>query len=307
MASNQPNKFKLLLSVLPHIFFYVLVGVMIGARDILDGSFTLDRFKDADFYSDLGILYAASILTMLTTIDIWVSKYMTKEPRVKQLEDGIRYMLDKEVKGDFPVFMTEYNIQRKEKEYIEYVNELIEELDEKKGSKDNNKWIYYKGTEEQKKNCEYCKELEILQEMKTPEAVKNAVLYTNFKYDKIPDSFVKTGTRQSKQTVHGITIEKRWLKLTRDLSPRLVLSLTWSLFATSFVFTITEFSWVALYSVSVKLLIIAWNFSWAIHYVNNSYGPEKILLDLQMRRDLIEQYVEWRKKGGVKDVQIQQH
>ena len=289
------------LGYLPHIFFYIVIGIMIGARDVLSGEFTTDRFRDPDFYSDLIILYAAAILTLLTTIDIWVSKYVTKEPRVKQLEDGIRYMLDKEVKGDFPVFMTEYNMKRKEKEYIEHVNDLIEKLDKKFGNKADNKWIYYKGTQEQKDNCHYCKELAVLEEMKSPKHVRDAVLYTNFKYDKIPDSFVKTGTRQNKQTVHGITIEKRSVKLARDLAPRLILSLTWSLFATSFLFTVTEFSWAAVYSVSMKLLIVAWNFFWAIHYVTYSYGPDKILLDLQMRRDLIEQYTDW-KKGGTKHV-----
>ena len=294
MDKDTLNKVKITFKWLPHIFFYLIVGIMIGLNDVVRGEFGVSRFYDPSFYSDLFILYGAAVLTLLTTIDIYVEKYIQTEPRVKELQDGIKYILDKQIEGDFPVFMTEYNMKRKEKEYIHYVNDLIDELDESLGMKDNNKWIYYKGTKTQKKENKYCIRRDELEDMKSKKEIERVVKFTNFKYDRIPETFVKTGTKQKKKTIHGITVESKGRKLFRDLAPRLILGLTWTILVSSFVWDLVEFDARTLFTVATKMILIVWNFISAIKYATYDYGPDKILVDLQMRRDIMVEYVTWK-------------
>ena len=291
---NTIKNIKITFKWLPHIFFYLIIGIMIGLNDVVRGEFGVSRFFDPSFYSDLFILYGAAVLTLLTTIDIYVEKYIQTEPRVKELQSGIKYMLDKKIEGDFPVFMTEYNMKRKEKEYIHHVNELIENLDETLGVKDNNKWIYYKGTKAQKAENKYCIKRAELEEMKSKKEIERVVKFTNFKFDRIPETFVKTGAKQKKKTIHGITVESKGRKLFRDLSPRLILGLTWTILVSSFVWDLVEFDARTLFTVATKMILIVWNFITAIKYATYDYGPDKILVDLQMRRDIMCEYITWK-------------
>lgn len=281
---------------LPHVVMYLAVLFLVGLGDIMSGDLQVSTFYSADFWQETTIMYGATIITLLATIDIWITKYNQNNERVASLDKGINYMLDNEVKGDFPVYMTEVNQKRKRVEYINFVNNEIAKLDKKLGNKKNNKWIYYKGTDEQKKGNKYCEKLDLLKRKLTPENVENVVFFSNFKYDKLPDSFIKTGERQNKKTAHGVTIENKFSKIIRDLGPRLILSLTWTLVLASWFFEVESFDSSSLFTTIGKLLLILWNFASAISYVNNTYGPGKILHDRQMRRDTLIEYKLWREK-----------
>ncbi len=289
---------------LPNTITYLAAAVMLGMGDIINGQFSLRNFTQSDFYSDLGLFYGAVIMVLFSTIDIYITKFKKNDERYLELKKGIEYFLDNEMEGDFTFFLEEeVNIPRAEKEYRAIVQEMIDKLNGQKTFFRRkfvwvpaDKILWFKGTEDEKKANLYCVQRQELEDLLTPEATEIAIRYSNFTYDKLAESWVKTGTTKKKKTIHAITVESSGKKMARDIGPRLLLGFGWTMFITSLIFSPQAFDRVAMYKTVIKVLFMSYQFGYAIHYAMNVFGPEKITDDAQNRRDIFLIYTEWKVK-----------
>ena len=312
----------------PHFLMFLFVGLLLGMGNIIEGDFSTDRFRDAAYYAELGTVYGAIIITIITTVDIYSTKYERENQRVAKLKQGIYFMIDNEIKEDFGVFMEVKNKARKRREYIGYVQEKIRSLKDKKGTKtklgildrlryffgiktkkkiQTHAYIFDYGTPEEKAKNKYCRKLTELQKGLREEEIKDVVDYKRFPYDEIPESFIKTGARKKKKTIHDQTVESASGRIARDAAPRLMLGLAWTLFITSFMWELTDFDSAALFKTALKAVFVVYNFLWSINYVFRVFGPEKIEKDLQMRTDIMGEYKLWSQKKAKEDTNGQVH
>ncbi|QVK18101.1 hypothetical protein KHQ81_14940 [Mycoplasmatota bacterium] len=268
------NKWK----CLPFFFMYFISLSMVVLIDLVTAQFSLDRIGSSEYWSNILTVAIANLLVLLSSTFYDVDKLKETDRRILDDRKEIRQAIANDIDVDFKDFIVQDNLSRKITSWKNYINRKLRKLENKKAS--------------QKRDAAIQK----LQSMITKEYIDKYIDSIKIKYYYIKMSQIISGFRSGDEVER---LESGFNKVSKDILPKFLLSISLPIFISSFVMDVKDFSPVLLLTIASKLVSLISNFmngkSYAKVYVN-----EVVLYNLDYRIKYIERYVSWKakKKAG---------
>lgn len=154
--------------------------------------------------------------------------------------------------------------------------------------------IWLKGTEEEKAKSAYCRKRKIYEEQLDKELIDQIIDMKYVKYDKITSAVLLNDyySRGSEAQVNDFVTKNENAQIARYRVPLLLLSFGFTFLISSLVLDSIRLNWMALITVSAKLLTIAWNVFTSYRYAKKHF-VNITLHDVLFRRSIISEYKKW--------------
>lgn len=165
--------------------------------------------------------------------------------------------------------------------------------------------LWNHGTEEEKAKSAYCRKRKMYEEQLDPELIQQIIDIKYVKYDKITtatllnDYYSKGDTAQ----VNDFVTKDETGQIARYRIPLLVLSFGFTFLITSLVLDSIRMNWIALITISSKLLSILWNVFTSYRYAKKHF-KNITLHDVLFRNSIIKEYYKWLKQEAEKVVEV---
>lgn len=154
--------------------------------------------------------------------------------------------------------------------------------------------LWVKGTEEQKANSEYCRKRKMYEEQLEPDVIEAIIDFQYVKYDRVTTATILNDyyDKGSDAQVNEYITKDETGQIARYRIPLLVLSFGFTFMITSLVLDSIQLNWVALITISTKLLSIVWNVFTSYRYAKKHF-KNITLHDVLFRRSIITEYDKW--------------
>lgn len=294
-------KFKIIW--VPIVLMLVGGAVMIGLTDYITAGFSLSVFSKPEFWSNLLCTNGGTLCMILAILLMRIDKFKEANKEFLDTQEFIQnYYRDSSYRSViFNKYCAEINRKEKIEVFIESIKKKFTKYTNKKSNPENIE-VYTKGTEEEKKNNEYCKKLKYYETLMSDEYINESIDNLRIKHNTISESLVFMGISTHSYKRDYITKHK-FLKVFKDLLPKYLLT-----FAVTFlVSTITPdfkegITIVALIKTATKLFTVCSQIYFAYNY-SNKYCNEVIMHDICFRKNIINNYTLWlTRKAKEKEV-----
>lgn len=263
---------------IPFLVMYFISLSLVVLIDLVTAQFSLDRIGSSEYLSNILTVALANLLVLISSTFYDVDKLKEIDPRIKKDEEEIRDSISNDIDVDFKDFIDQDNLSRKIRCWKNYINRKIRKLENKKSS--------------QKRDAAIKK----LQVMKTKEYIENYIDSIKIRYYYIKMSQIISGFRSGDEIER---LESGFNKVSKDIMPKFLLSISLPIFISSFVMNVKDFSPVLLLTIASKLISLILNFMNGKSYAK-VYVDEVVLYNLDYRIKYIERYISWKakKKAG---------
>jgi len=154
--------------------------------------------------------------------------------------------------------------------------------------------IWLKGSEEEKAKSEYCRKRKMYEEQLDPKLIEQIIDIKYVKYDKITSAVILNEyySKGNDAQVNEFITKNETYQIARYRVPLLILSFGFTFLLTSLVLDSIRLNWIALITISAKLLTIAWNVFTSYRYAKKHFTTIT-LHDALFRRSIIAEYDKW--------------
>ena len=278
-----------------YILLYLLGFAIIGLASLLDPEL---GFKELNWaiVVDNALTYLAIICiivaTLLNVIDRFKTtdeEYLASEKAIKDFASSPEY-----VPSIFSRFTAYINYNRKRKQHEFNVKKKLTLLENSAKDRDFTIWNF--GTDEEKRNNNYCTKRAALEYQLTEEWLKKNLHLINLNYDKVTSSIILSGvySKAENNSPNDFITKHKSAKVAREKMPQLLISFSVTLLTSSLVLNFL-FSSSALLSLITKTAVLCWNTFMTIRYAN-AWKLEVTLKDIRWRRGILTEYNKWLKE-----------
>lgn len=164
-------------------------------------------------------------------------------------------------------------------------------------------WNY--GTEEEKAKSRYCRKRKMYEEQLDPKLIQQIIDIKYVKYDKITTAILLNDyySKGDNAQVNDFVTKDETGQIARYRIPLLVLSFGFTFLITSLVLDSIRMNWIALITISSKLLSILWNVFTSYRYAKKHF-KNITLHDVLFRNSIIKEYYKWLKQEADKVVEV---
>ena len=237
--------------------------------------------------SDISVLclYAAILLLRVDSYKAKDSEYLSYETEIRT------FYKEKYVATLFKKFCFEDNMKTKKVVYKNKINKKYSKIKPSKEDLD----IYYDGTEEQKKNNKYCRDMVYYERILSDDYIDRILPNLNIDYPYITDGLIFTGNKSKDVGIDYITKNKVF-KFLSDIAPNLLLSFSFIAFITGITADLQEgITMVTIFKTIAKLFTFTFSIYFAYNYADR-YINEVTLHDITFRYGKLNEYKLWENK-----------
>jgi hypothetical protein len=270
---------------LPIILMMLSSLVLIGIADFATAGFNIERFKEASFWFSLLSGVAANFMMLASTALTEIDRIETFNTDVKDNSNKLQDLVNNTVEEDLDDFIKEENDRRKIKAWKIKIDKLILKLEKRNIFR---YWYYYIFKKAYKKRLSLAK-----QELNNDYIIEHLNSF-KVKHYKMTKMELISGYKIFDDVEDRITYDKARIIL-EDNAPTFLLSISLTLFVTSFVFEPKVFAIGLIINFIVKFMLLIWNaykgFSYAKVFV------EKVTVRNQLARiEVFKKYLCWKIK-----------
>lgn len=268
---------------LPIILMMLSSLVLIGIADFVTAGFNIERFKEASFWFSLLSGVVANFMMLASTALTEIDRIETFNTDVKDNSNKLQDLVNNTVEEDMDLFIKEENDRRKLKAWKIKIDKLILRLERKNFFR---YWYYYIF-----KNA-YARRLSKIKSEFNDNFIIEHLDSFKVKYYKMTKMELISGYKVFDDIEDRITYNKARIIL-EDNAPTFLLTMSLTLFVTSFAFQAKAFELGLIINFVVKFMLLIWNaykgFSYAKVFV------EKVTIRNQLARiEVFKKYLGWK-------------
>ena len=284
---------------LPVVLMMLSSLLLIGIADFATAGFNIERFKEASFWFSLFSGVVANFMMLASTALTEIDRIETFNTDVKDNSNKLQDLVNNTVEEDMDLFIKEENDKRKFKAWKIKIDKLILRLERKNFFR---YWYYYIFKKA------YERRLSKIKSEFNDNFITEHLDSFKVKYYKMTKMELISGYKIFDDAEDKITYNKASVIL-KDNVPNFLLTMSLTLFFTSFVFDPKGFQIGLVINFIVKFMLLIWNaykgFSYAKVFV------EKVTIRNQLARlEVFKKYLGWKinnkNKNKEQTQQIQQ-
>ena len=285
-----------------YVILYVISLVLIGVTSLIDkeSGINFGNLQSFTWYVDQIITSFAIITTVMATVYMIVDNFKLTDKEYAKIEQDIKDFADKEyVPTLFARFLEYINPKRKRLQHEHNTKKLLYLLDKK--VKEQDLYIWNKGTPEQKNKNNYCRKRIKYEERLTDEWIVKNLPSVYVAYDKITSALVLGGyySSEDNSSPNEFITKYTETKIVRDKLPLLVLGISITSIASSIIVTLL-FDDSALLSVITKVFVLLFQIYNSIKYAND-WTIRITLKDARFRKSVAQEFKIWLKQLAVQE------
>ncbi len=268
---------------LPIILMMLSSLVLIGIADFATAGFNIERFKEASFWFSLLSGVVANFMMLASTALTEIDRIETFNTDVKDNSNKLQDLVNNTVEEDMDLFIKEENDKRKFKAWKIKTDKLILRLERKNFFR---YWYYYIFKKA------YARRLSKIKSEFNDNFIIEHLDSFKVKYYKMTKMELISGYKVFDDIEDRITYNKASVIL-KDNAPTFLLTMSLTLFVTSFAFQAKAFELGLIINFVVKFMLLIWNaykgFSYAKVFV------EKVTIRNQLARiEVFKKYLGWK-------------
>lgn len=286
----------------------LLAGVDLITADIGWESITDPYFYISNVITDVALLFI-TFGTVYLVIDVLKEKNEAYKAAKKEVDDFA--VSKRNIPSVLSRFLEKLNRKRKINQYEYNILVKLYKLENQK------KWYAYLpviswfvknpnyyteeemhiwnfGTEEEKAKSQYCRKRKMYEEQLNKDLIEKIIDIKYVRYDKITSATLLSDyySKGDDTQVNDFITKDETGQIARFRIPTLVLSFGLTFLMTSLILDSVNWNWIALITISSKLLAISWNIFTSYRYAKKHFN--KITLhDMLFRRSIIAEYDKW--------------
>ena len=276
------------------IQYYLLFAIgfiLAGLTSFITGKMSLANLQNASYYISTMLTYVAFLCIVASTVLKKVDDFVATDEEYLALDRGIRdFAVNTYRPTAFSKFLAKLNLERKKRQFHHDITKSLQLLDDT--ATDKERAIMVIGTEEEKRNCDYCYKREAYIKQLDPDWIDQNVATMSVKYDQVTYDIILGGFySKNRDGVNPfITKNKTW-KMIRDRAPGMLLSFAIMSFVSAMVLDIA-YSPNAVLQLIVKILALFWNIYTALRY-SEVWIQTVTLKDIRFRHGIVAEYNAW--------------
>ena len=276
---------------IPILLMNLLLLLILGILDYIDAEFSLEVFKSANYWTNLGVSYATVIIMTASTLMICIDNFCENNQEYLKIQKSIQDFTQAEYRPSlFQRFLKGYNRVRKKNAWRQRIILKLDRLERFRKEKDALIWEF--GTEEEKRQNKYCQKRRKLELELSEDWIEKNIDIINLKYNVVSSNLVIGGEGRNinYEDDDYITTNKVW-KVVKDKTPIMLLSFA---IITLFSSIITEFNFDVTFFIktSSKLATVCCSVYTTIRYSKN-YNKSVTLHDILFRWGVCCEYKAW--------------
>lgn len=281
------------LKYIPIILILFFGAVMIGITDYITAGFEFSSLLNPDFLNNMITTNGGVLCIIISILLIKTDKFITTDPTYLKIVGDINSFYNTQYKA--PIF-NRYTRELTIEEYKKptYLRKMQKKYNKLKPSI-SDQYVFNQGTEEEKRNNNYCQREARLSYLMSDEYMKENIHKIRVKHKVINSKLIFSGVQSSSKKEEYITTNKLW-KIVRDLAPKFLLSLVMTAMITALAFDFKEgINASLIIKTSSKIFTISTQISFALNY-SDKYNKEVSLADAQFRYGKLTGYDLWLAK-----------
>lgn len=276
------------------IQYYLLFAIgfiMAGLTSFIVGDVKLANLQNASYYISTLLTYVAFLCIVASTVLKKVDDFTATDEEYITLDKGIRHFAMNTYRPTaFSKFLAKLNLDRKKRQFHYDTTKALQLLDDT--ATDKERAIMVIGTEEEKRNCDYCYKREAYIKQLDPDWIDSNVAFLSVKYDKVTYDIILGGFyTKNKDGVNPFITKNKALKMVRDRAPGMLLSFAVMTFVSAMVLDIA-YSPNAVLQLIVKMMALLWNLYTALRYADQ-WIQTVTLKDIRFRHGIVAEYNAW--------------
>lgn len=298
---------------LQFIALILLSLVLITGVDLITGNIGWESINDPYFYISNVITDIALLLVTFGTVYLVLDVLKEKDEVYKNAKQDVDdfAMSKKNIPSILSKFLENLNRKRKINQYEYNILVKLYKLENQK------KWYAYLpiikwfvrnpnyyteeemhlwnfGTDEEKAKSKYCRKRKMYEEQLDKDLIEKIIDSQYVKYDKITTNTILNDyySKGSDAQVNDYVTKNETGQIARFRIPTLLLSFGFTFLLTSLVMDSVKLNWMALITISSKLLSITWNVFTSYRYAKKHFKGIT-LHDMLFRRSIINEYEKW--------------
>ena len=298
---------------LQYIALFILSLVLIVGVDIITADIGWEMIKDPTFYISNIFVCIALLMITFGTIYMYLDWFKDNNETYIVCRDKIVEFANGEtnIPSILNRFLEALNRKRKINQYKFNIRIKLHRLE------NNRKWYAYlpivrlfvkqktiyseeemhlwnHGTEEEKAKSEYCRKRKMYEEQLDPKLIEKIIDNEMVAYDKVTSDTILSEyyNKQNKAAANDFITKDESGRIIRFRLPRLILSFGLVFLVTSLVLDGFKFNWLALITITTKILSIVWNTYTSYRYAKK-HAVSVTLHDAIFRKSTIIEYEKW--------------
>ncbi len=287
------------------VLMFILSIFIFGLMDLFIFGFDSSYIATATFWLPMLTRTFANGLILVSTVVSHINQLTDANEQIKHYKNFITLAAEKDIKTDFVEFIAEENLATKIKSYKAKINSKIIKLEKRASAKDLDQWRIYqeKGVIndiEASKYCKYVYKRQKLLSKLTHEYIDENIDYIQIKYEIITRNMILSGCESKNKESSKYSLINENKKMIRDLFPRFLITMGFTLILASMVPEINKTSlsdlsfWIKF---AVNLVTLIFNYFTGTTYAK-TFVDTVIIGNYLTRKRAIEDYKTWKVNRG---------
>lgn len=278
----------------------ILSLVFIGVFELVKAGFDLEVFLKASFWINLVTMLLASFLMILSTMEITKNRIVnnTKEgtlgKKAVDLEEAVNRGSAK-IQNDIDRFIAETNLERKKNAWKSKKKSEIYEISNSFNMNDHIQYAQYEKSPQYfdiDRARKKVRQRINLEKQLDEKFIDENILNLKVSYNKITRRMIENGEQDNSDYLDGLS--KGSVVFIKGVGPRFLLSLSITFLFSSFYFDKNDtYILATIISVTYKLITLLLNANFGRMFAPK-YFSETVIHDLQLRRQWLSKYSDWR-------------
>lgn len=292
---------------MPYIVIMLLSIALTGVVELIQLGWSWESLLSPSFWGNMIITNVSAFLmaissTLMTSDNIENNTTKGLGKQAFELNDVV-LKASANVKNDIDIFIMQENLERKRKAYKSKIKRKIIRLESKFNNNDVNCYALYlmnsddfnieTATRRVKKRIK-------LEELSSDVYIDQHIKYIKVKYGKISRKMIENGSTRVQEDG---TLTKNAQVLLGGIIPKFILSFSLTVFISSFSYDIKKgITFAIIIPIITKIITLLFNYNYGRNFAP-TYFNETTISNLQVRRQWLTKYIEWRELRNVKEVQ----
>ena len=292
--------FKYIFKNLSWITLMILSLILIGVLELVQAGFDISVLLTANFWVRWFTMFVASLLMIIATMTISRNRIEAnqKEGSLGKKATDLEEVVNKcsaNIQNDIDRFIAETNLNRKKEAWKIKIKAEIYEISNSFNMNDHIQYAQYEKSPEyfdiSRARPKVRKRIN-LEDKLDEKYIDENILNLKVKYNKVTRRMIENGERGDKDYLDGLS--NGAIVFIKGVGPRFALSLSVLMFFSSFYFDKAEqYLLVTIISISFKLITLLMNANFGRVFAKQ-YFNETVIHDLQLRRQWLTKYNDWR-------------
>ena len=283
---------------IPYIVIMFISIALTGILNFIKFGWSWETLKSASFWGDTALTTISNMLmaissTLMSSDNILLDINKGLGKQAFELENKINEVR-LSIKNDIDLFLADINRERKIKAWENKINKELLLVKNRFTEKDTLEYANYMKKLPYKATWNVKKRIKLEQQLEKDYIEKNFYIL-NVKYNVITRRMIENGALTTEQDG---TLAKNTKVLVNGLLPKFILSISITVFMSSFLYDLREdMTWVVVFPILIKLMTIFFNYMYGRNFAP-SYVEQTTINNLLVRREWLTKYADWRERNG---------